>query len=68
MEHTEEEIINALEVLKETCGQVDCDDCPLRANSYTLDGQYERCYLKKNNPSCYDIIEIANQPRRLFND
>ena len=64
MKHTEEEIIDALEVLRDTCEQVDCDDCPLRSK----EDEDDRCYLRIHNPSCYDIVEIANQPRRLFND
>lgn len=69
MKHTEKEILDALMVLYETCDALDCDDCPLRAKDYKEDGQYEKCYLKRHNPSCYHIIDLPDsRPRRLFNN
>ena len=75
MKHTEEEIVDALMVLYETCDALDCDDCPLRSR----EDEDDRCYLRIHDPSCYHIIDLTtnqpryhiidlttNQPRRLF--
>ena len=66
MKHTEAEIVDALEVLKNTCICFEgCEDCPLREQD---DGLTSNCYLMNKQPNDYDILELENQPRRLFND
>lgn len=63
MEHTEEEIINALKVIKETCdNSKTCENCPLREND-------EDCYIQAHAPGDYTVIDLSDsRPRRLFND
>lgn len=48
MTHSQEEIINALKVLKETCYEQNCKSCPFGTNE-------EECLLQKFAPVDYYI-------------
>jgi hypothetical protein len=54
MKHTQEEILNALHVIKDTCSNVtdiqDCSLCPFNDG----DGH---CIVNEQAPSCWDIVE-----------
>lgn len=48
MKHTKEEIINALNVIKDECAGTNCRACPF--------GTYdEKCRLKAHTPSGWEI-------------
>lgn len=50
MKHTQEEILNALHVIKDTCGDetIDCDNCPFGSDE-------DLCRLKDRIPYSWDI-------------
>jgi hypothetical protein len=58
---TNEEIIQALEVLKDVCNESDCcPECPLRADS-------NECYLESHVPYKWPIKD-HEEPWRAFDD
>lgn len=49
MKHTQEEIINALQILQDTCSENEvCKTCPLRSTKYG-------CNLTKGAPTLWKI-------------
>lgn len=62
MKHTKEEILNALQIIKETCAEAtdqytDCCLCPFNDG----DGH---CIVNEQAPSAWDIVE--KEPWRAF--
>ena len=55
MKHTREEILNALHVIKDTCGDemIDCDNCPFGDDE-------DLCRLKRTIPTNWRINEEDN--------
>ena len=51
MEYTQDEILNALRVIKETCEEAgECENCPLRNKEYN-----DKCYLMETAPLDWKI-------------
>ena len=65
MKHTKEEILNALQIIKDECTDVDCAKCPLGVrvkNSYG-------CMLKMDeNPDAWRIKNEKDSVWRAFEE
>lgn len=53
MKYTQEEILNALKIIKETCEETGkCEDCPFGTRDYY------GCRLIEDNPGEWELAEI----------
>lgn len=63
--HSEKEILDALNVIKEVCEKsVYCKDCPLRNKE--INNVVSGCALFESSPSNWKLSEEQAPPRRLL--
>ena len=59
MKHTKEEILNALNVIKDTCSEFKCDLCPFRDFD-------KSCIIQDEPPTDWDIKDEEDNVWRAF--
>lgn len=62
MKHTKEEIIKALNVIRDECNEHSCMDCPF-GDTKLVDGN--RCKLKRKDPALWTITKEEEHWRAL---
>lgn len=56
MQHTQEEILNALQVIQDTCKEHNCKNCPFRAN----DDDNWVCIIDSRSPDTWKLNTAEN--------
>jgi len=57
MKHTKEEILNALQIIKDECDGVDCEECPFGCGIHG-----KECGLRAELPDEWCIKKINKEP------
>lgn len=59
MEHTKEEILHALHIIKDECKNADCQECPFGTSDRV-------CRLRREVPELWDVKTEPEQDWRAF--